>query len=181
MTSGGSTRGRRLALAGVGVALVAVVAAVTLSVSGGDRGTSLAPQGQRVPAPDVVFTLADGERRSLKSFRGRPVVLAFVLPFCATCIDTLRALDEVAETHPDDSVIPIAVNVGLSGAGDLRDFAADVGATKALYVGDPGLRATTAFDVVEADTVVVIDPEGRVTARGLTLPATTILEAIAAI
>lgn len=178
--SGGPMRGRRLALAGVGVALVAVVAAVALSVSAGGGGTSVAPQERRAPAPDIAFTLADGERRSLSSFRGHPVVVAFVLPYCATCIDTLRTLDAVAEAYPDGSAVPIAVNVGSSGAGDLRDFAEDVGATKALYVGDPGLRGATAFGIDEVDTVVVIDSEGRVVVRGPGLSTKTILGAIAA-
>lgn len=180
MTSGGPTRARRLALAGVGVALVAVVIAVALSVNAGGGETSVAPQARRAPAPDVAFTLADGEKRSLQSFRGHPVVVAFVLPYCATCVDTLRTLDAVAEAHPDGSAVPIAVNAGLSGASDLRTFAADVGATKALYVGDPGLRGAKAFGIDEVDTVVVIDSEGRVVARGPGLSTKTILGAIAA-
>ncbi len=160
--SAGSRRGRALAVAGIGVALVAVVVAVVFSVSAGGGGGSVAPQAERPATPDVAFTLGEGERRSLKSFRGRPVVVAFVLPYCGTCIDTLRMLDDVAEAHPDGSAVAIAVNVGLSGA------------------ADPGLRGASAFGVDEADTVVVIDSDGRVITRGARLSTKDVLGAIAA-
>jgi hypothetical protein len=176
-----SRRARALALGGLGAALVAVAVAVALSLSArGGEGGAVAPAAERPRAPDVAFTLAGGERRALASFRGRPAVLGFVLPYCASCIETLRALDAVAEAHSNRSVVPIAVNTGLSGAGELREFAADVGASKALYVGDPDLAATSAFGVTEVDTVIVIDAEGRVLARGPRLSAQAILQAIRA-
>lgn len=172
-------RGRRLALAALGLALAGVVAAVALALGRGGGGAAVTPATERAAAPAATFVLEDGARRSLASFRGRPAVVAFVLPYCATCIDTLRMLDTVAAERPGQAA-PIAVSVGTGGAGQLRAFAADVGATKALYVADPGFRAAQALGVTEVDTVVVIDAAGRVVTRGPQLSAGTVLGALAA-
>lgn len=155
-------------LGGVGRTLVVHAAAVP----------DLRPVATRPAAPDVALALEGGGRRPLASFRGRPVVIAFVQPYCATCIPTLRTLDAVARAHPDGSVIPIALNVGVGGPGDLRSFAASVGVTHPLFANDPGLRVANAFGVQELETFVVIDAQGRVVTRGVGLPQSTVLSAV---
>ena len=144
--------------------------------SGG--GASVRPVATRPAAPDVAVALEGGGRRSLASFRGRPVVIGFVQPYCASCITTLKTLDAVARVHPDGSVISIALNVGVGGPGDLRGFAASVGVTLPLFANDPSLRVANAFGVQELETFVVIDPQGRVAARGVALSEGTVLSAV---
>ena len=102
-------RRRSLILAGVGVALVG---------TGGRRRPQRHPErrrrlreasGDTARRPDVAVALEGGGRRSLASFRGHPVVIGFVQPYCTTCITTLKTLDAVARAHPDGSVIRAGV------------------------------------------------------------------------
>lgn len=173
-----SPRRRRALLAGIGVVLLGLTAVVVLSVSRSGGGALVAPEATRPAAPAVTLALVGGGRRSLASFHGHSVVIGFVQPYCTSCIPTLRTLDAVARAHPDGSVVPIALNVGLGGARNLRTFAASVGATRPLFAADPGFRAADAFDVQELETFVVLDPRGRVVTRGVGLSTQTVLGAL---
>ena len=103
--------------------LVAVfsLGAIVLAAPGDDDNDSVAsgssrfegavmPDGLR--APDFTLTNQDGERISMKSFRGRPVIVTFLYTTCEdTCplqAQTVRgALDELGEDVP---AIAVAVD-----------------------------------------------------------------------
>ncbi len=71
---------RRLALP----AILAVAAVIAVSVA------LLLPSS--APPPDTEFTLLDGRKVTLRSLRGRPVLLSFWATTCGPCIEELPDL-----------------------------------------------------------------------------------------
>ena len=77
------------------------VGIITLALVAGSAVFWLQPNTQ-APAPDVTFSLIDGSRLSLRSLRGKPVVVFFWASTCKTCIEKTPALNRLyQQLHPD--------------------------------------------------------------------------------
>lgn len=62
-------------------------------------------------APDFVLTLFDGERLSLSSLRGRPVVLNFWASWCPPCKQEAPVLERGWRAYQDKGVIFLGIDV----------------------------------------------------------------------
>jgi peroxiredoxin len=100
-----------MAAAAVGVALVMGI----LVANGG-----VARIG--TPAPDFTLRLLTGEDLTLKSLRGRPVVLTFWAPNCQHCRQGLPVLARIARRFQDQGIAFISMGVSWETLADTVQF-----------------------------------------------------------
>ena len=125
---------------------------------GGDDSEPL-DQGGRTPAPAIsVPALDGGERVTLASRLGRPVVLNFWASWCEPCVREMPALVEFANETPGIDVVGLAVS---DLPADSRRFAEEVGITFDLGIDRDG-EVAREYGATGLPVTVVIDPEGRV-------------------
>ncbi|MFG1678051.1 TlpA family protein disulfide reductase [Micromonospora sp. NPDC049282] len=106
----------------------------------------------------------DGTAFSAAALAGRPVVLWFWAPWCATCASQAWTVAEIAPKYRD--TVPI---VGVAGLGEqkaMKEFVTefDLGGTPQL--DDRAGAVWRRFRVAEQSTFVVLDRDGKVVHQG---------------
>ncbi|MGS2615905.1 redoxin domain-containing protein [Micromonospora sp. LZ34] len=163
------------------VLLVAVLLGAASCAGGADPAgpaEAAAATGGREPSPTgsvsaparVPDTLAftattlDGTAFSGGALAGRPVVLWFWAPWCATCASQAWTVAEVAPKYRD--TVPI---VGVAGLGEqraMRDFVTEFELAGTPQLDDRAGALWRRFEVVEQSTFVIIDRDGKVVHQG---------------
>ncbi|MEW2591003.1 redoxin family protein [Micromonospora aurantiaca] len=131
------------------------------SPSAGPASASPAP----VPAA-LSFTgkTLDGTAFDAAALAGRPVVLWFWAPWCATCASQAWTVAEIAPTYRD--TVPI---VGVAGLGEqkaMKSFVTEFDLGGTTQIDDRAGALWRRFKVAEQSTFVVLDRTGRVVHQG---------------
>lgn len=103
-----------------------------------------------------------GNRLALSDQRGQVVLLDFWASWCAPCRVQAPILEQFAAKHADDGVTVIGVNTGDAEPAAM-DFIRNVGITYPVVFDEQGL-VSRAFGASELPTLVVITPDGKVSA-----------------
>ncbi|RKN51024.1 TlpA family protein disulfide reductase [Micromonospora endolithica] len=184
--SGGTTRARRagtaavlagtlLAGAACGTAEPAPPAgAASAPAPGGvdasPTGTPAAPAGTpTAPAvlPESLRFAAknlDGTPFDTAALAGKPVVLWFWAPWCATCASQAWTIAEVAPAYRD--TVPV---IGVAGLGEqraMKDFVTEFELAGVPQIEDRRGALWRRFEVVEQSTFVILDRTGTIIHRG---------------
>jgi len=174
------------------IGLVLVLMVILLALEGLGGGTTPGGQsgqqggggggGQELPMA-LDFTLRDiyGHQFSLSDFRGKVVILDFFATYCKPCKTQVEELKEVKRQFGDEVVI-ISISVSPEDTNEvLRSYAEENGITWRVARDTAGVG--DAYNVLYLPTLVVVDPEGRITARhvGLTDSETLAKEVEAAL
>ncbi|MEU1838554.1 TlpA family protein disulfide reductase [Micromonospora chersina] len=173
---------RRLVTAAV---LAATLPGAASCAVGPDRATPVgvvaaaspaaAPAGSASPAAPVVpvrvpetlsFTAKtlDGTAFSAAALAGKPVVLWFWAPWCATCASQAWTVAEIAPKYRD--TVPI---VGVAGLGEqkaMKEFVTEFDLAGTPQLDDRSGTLWRRFEVVEQSTFVIVDRDGRVVHQG---------------
>ncbi|SCL70346.1 TlpA family protein disulfide reductase [Micromonospora chersina] len=134
-----------------------------------------APAGSPSPAAPVVparvpetlsFTAKtlDGTAFSAAALAGKPVVLWFWAPWCATCASQAWTVAEIAPRYRD--TVPI---VGVAGLGEqkaMKEFVTEFDLAGTPQLDDRSGTLWRRFEVVEQSTFVIVDRNGRVVHQG---------------
>ncbi|NLU79047.1 redoxin domain-containing protein [Micromonospora sp. HNM0581] len=130
-----------------------------------DAGSpSTAPAG---PVPDTLRftgTTLDGATFDAATLAGRPVVLWFWAPWCATCASQAWTIAEIEPGFRD--TVPI---IGVAGLGErkaMTDFVTEFELGPMPQIEDRAGEIWRRFEVVEQSTFVIIDRDGRVIHQG---------------
>ena len=114
------------------------------------------------PVPDIEVELIDGERRRLRDFAGKVLVLAFWAVWCEPCADELPLLQALDDAERKNGLAILTVNVN-----DPDDAAQQF--AWALNLRMPIARYSPpiedAFHVRALPTVIVFDAHGRLRKR----------------
>ncbi|GGM49238.1 thiol:disulfide interchange protein [Micromonospora sonchi] len=127
-------------------------------------GTASPPTGA---VPDTLrFTgqTLDGAAFDAATLAGRPVVLWFWAPWCATCASQAWTVAEIAPGFRDR--VPI---IGIAGLGEqqaMKDFVTEFELGPVPQLDDRKGVLWRRFEVVEQSTFVIIDRNGRVIHQG---------------
>ncbi|MFC4150491.1 redoxin domain-containing protein [Micromonospora mangrovi] len=139
----------------------------TASAVAAPTGTPAAPPVVPARVPETLTFSAktlDGTTFSAARLAGKPVVLWFWAPWCATCASQAWTVAEIAPKYRD--TVPI---IGVAGLGEqkaMKEFVAefDLGGTPQL--DDRAGALWRRFEVVEQSTFLIIDRDGRVVQQG---------------
>ncbi|WFE41690.1 redoxin domain-containing protein [Micromonospora sp. WMMD998] len=106
----------------------------------------------------------DGTAFSAAALAGRPVVLWFWAPWCATCASQAWTVAEIAPKYRD--TVPI---VGVAGLGEqkaMKEFVTEFDLAGTPQLDDRAGAVWRRFKVVEQSTFVVLDRDGKVIHQG---------------
>jgi peroxiredoxin len=148
----GQLRQRRWARWGIDLA---VLAALALGIGAWQTRSHLS-RGQ---APAAVLATLDGERVSLDSLRGKPVVLAFWAPWCSVCAAESQNLSWVRSMVGDRARV-VSVAASFENPGQVRAYVRDHGVDYHVLLGDDALLR--AFHVEVFPTTYFLGADGRV-------------------
>jgi thiol-disulfide isomerase/thioredoxin len=163
------TRGPRSMLA---VALVAALLG-TAGCAGVRRTPRAAARPAPAPAatrPAVPATLAftgrtlDGAPFDAATLAGRPTVLWFWAPWCATCASEASTVTDTAAAYGDRLGV-----VGVAGMGDnkaMHQFVTDLDVAGVTNLDDSGGVVWRRFGITQQSVYVVLDRQGRVVHNG---------------
>ncbi|MGK5441685.1 TlpA family protein disulfide reductase [Micromonospora sp. URMC 105] len=146
---------------------VAVPAATASPLPTGPTPASPAAPAAPGRVPDTLrFTAKtlDGTAFSAAELAGRPVVLWFWAPWCATCASQAWTVAEIAPKYRD--TVPI---VGVAGLGEqraMKDFVEEFDLAGTPQLDDRAGALWRRFEVVEQSTFLVIDRDGKVVHQG---------------
>ncbi|MFF4939012.1 redoxin family protein [Micromonospora sp. NPDC000729] len=125
------------------------------------------PSASPAPAPAALsFTgkTLDGTAFDAAALAGRPVVLWFWAPWCATCASQAWTVAEIAPSYRD--TVPI---VGVAGLGEqkaMKSFVTEFDLGGTTQIDDRAGALWRRFKVAEQSTFVVLDRTGRVVHKG---------------
>jgi thiol-disulfide isomerase/thioredoxin len=105
-----------------------------------------------------------GRRYEAAALAGRPAVLWFWAPWCATCAGQAASITEVAEQYGDRLGV-----LGVAGLGDKKamdEFVTDLEVGGVTHLNDKAGAVWRRFSVTEQSTYVLIDRDGRLVHRG---------------
>ncbi|HEX4956098.1 MAG TPA: TlpA disulfide reductase family protein [Thermoanaerobaculia bacterium] len=150
--------------------VLSVLALVTLASFSaacvGGTGSAATSSRVRVGSPAPAFQLAalTGGEVSLASLEGKVVLLDFWATWCGPCHEQAKILKEIYAEVPRESTEFLAVNSGE----DLETVQRFASATPFPYpvLLDPEDHLGSKLQVVALPTLVIIDPEGRVSYLG---------------
>jgi thiol-disulfide isomerase/thioredoxin len=148
----------------VNLRAVAVVLAAGLLVL---TGCAAAPAAPAVAVPDALnFTgrTLDGATFEGSTLAGRPAVLWFWAPWCATCAGEAQSINDLKGEYGDRLGI-----VGIAGMGnneDMHRFVTDLDVTTVPNLDDQAGVLWRRFGITEQSTYVVIDRSGSVVTTG---------------
>jgi thiol-disulfide isomerase/thioredoxin len=106
----------------------------------------------------------DGATFDASTLAGRPALLWFWAPWCATCASEAQSINDLKDEYGDRLAI-----LGIAGMGNNKDmhrFVAELDVTKVPNLDDQAGVLWRRFGITEQSTYVVIDRSGTVVATG---------------
>ncbi len=113
--------------------------------------------------PTTPFLLKNGERRSLRDYPGRPVVVTFWATWCGPCAREMPELDDMAADLPEVAFAPLALDRHES-IRKIENYYRRHQIRSLLPAVDSGQSLARAFGVPGTPTSLVIDGGGGVRA-----------------
>jgi peroxiredoxin len=142
--------------------LPALLTAAALALSGCGAGArSGATAAAAANALDFTGTTLDGAKFDAAGLKGKPVVLWFWAPWCASCASEAQTLTDVVPQYKGKVDI-----IGVAGMGkeaEMKKFVADYKVGSFPHLSDGAGTVWKKFGVTEQSTYVLIDRAGKVT------------------
>lgn len=110
-------------------------------------------------APDFEWVTPAGELKRLTDLRGSTVVINFWATWCEPCLEEMPALDRVAASEPQLTVLALDLD---ESADKVDGFIDSYGLTHIVPVIDAGKKVFTSYGVVSLPSTFFIAPDGRV-------------------
>jgi cytochrome c biogenesis protein CcmG, thiol:disulfide interchange protein DsbE len=149
---------------GLGLVLVAVAGFLAIPRAAEQVRASeglVVPVAVNYPAREVFLTDLDGNPVSFADYAGQVILYNAWATWCPPCKAEMPILQAYYEKHRDKGFVIIAIEDGLQGNVDVKDFVADYGLTFPVWP-DPTFKAAKAYGVTALPTSFVIDREGMV-------------------
>ncbi|HEV7896382.1 MAG TPA: redoxin family protein [Planosporangium sp.] len=160
-----------VALAGCGAGGVAATGSGSADSAASATSHASATAGAVPATPGVVpatlaftATTLDGKAFDGASLAGRPVVLWFWAPWCATCAGQAASVSELAAEYKGKVDI-----VGVAGMGDEKEmhaFVSDLGVGAVTHLSDKAGVVWKRFGVTQQSVYVLLDRSGKVVVKG---------------
>lgn len=125
------------------------------------------PSAAPAPVPDVLRftgTTLTGSAFDATRLAGRPVVLWFWAPWCATCASQAWTVAEIAPRYRD--TVPIVGVAGLGEQRDMKNFVSEFDLGDMPQIDDRKGALWKRFTVTEQSIFVIIDRDGTIVHQG---------------
>jgi thiol-disulfide isomerase/thioredoxin len=147
---------------GVRRTAVALAAVVLLLVGGCARPRATVAAG--VGTLDFTGTTLDGVAFDASTMAGRPAILWFWAPWCATCASEAQSIDGLHSEYGDRLAV-----LGIAGLGDntaMHQFVTDLQVTGVPHLDDGTGVLWRRFGITEQSSYVLVDRAGRIVLTG---------------
>jgi len=119
-------------------------------------------------APESVLTFAgkliDGEPFDAATLRGKPALLWFWAPWCATCAGQASSVKEVQDTYAGElGVLGIA---GMGSNAEMHEFVSDLEIPDVRALDDEAGVVWRRFGITQQSSYVLVDRSGKVVTNG---------------
>jgi len=148
-----------LAAAGLGVALL----------QGG---------GRRMPAPQVSYTLLDGQQTSTEQLLGQVVLVNFWATSCSTCVGEMPQIEATFDRFRGRGYQTLAVAMSYDAPALVARFAETRRLPFGVVIDNTGEIAHRFGDVQLTPTSFLIDKRGQIVARHVGAPDFVALQAL---
>ncbi|HEY0000557.1 MAG TPA: redoxin family protein [Actinoplanes sp.] len=109
-------------------------------------------------------TTLDGKAYDASALAGKPAILWFWAPWCATCASEAQSVADLADKYRDRLGI-----LGIAGMGDnkaMHEFVSDLEVGAVPHLDDGAGRLWKRFKIAEQSTYVLVDRAGKVVRTG---------------
>jgi thiol-disulfide isomerase/thioredoxin len=128
---------------------------------------STAPAAGKVAEAGVLsFTgkLIDGQAFDAKTLAGKPALLWFWAPWCATCAGQASSVQEMQQTYGDRlGVLGIA---GMGSNAEMHEFVSDLEIPDVRTLDDEAGVVWRKFGITQQSTYVLLDRSGTIVTNG---------------
>ncbi len=127
-------------------------------------------EGAEQKAGPVPATLAfsgttlDGKAFDAASFAGKPTVLWFWAPWCATCFGQAASVSDMQDEF--GTKVNLLGVAGLGDAGAMKEFVTEGQVGDVTHLNDQAGAVWKKFKITEQSTYVFIDRDGKVLSKG---------------
>ncbi|RME43502.1 MAG: hypothetical protein D6791_15285 [Chloroflexi bacterium] len=142
------------------------------SLAGIDNANALPEPGH--PAPNFAFRLPDGSSVTLADYRGQPVLINFWASWCGPCRLEMPELVKAYETHKDDGLVVLEVNVAESNE-TVAAFVAEFNMTMPVII-DARQEVMALYKTQSLPSSFFVDRDGIVQRRWIGFLDSQILE-----
>jgi peroxiredoxin len=173
------TRRRKLAVAGWAIVGAVVVAALWRLPEGWTtRVTALGPGFSNAPAPDIAYTLLDGQSQRLDALRGHVLLVNFWATSCVTCVAEMPQLVATQTRLHQRGLRTLAVAMAYDAPANVVRFVQNRQLPLPVVIDNLGTMARAFGDVQATPTTFVIDRQGIVVQRIVGAPDFKALDAL---
>jgi thiol-disulfide isomerase/thioredoxin len=139
---------------------VALAAAVLLLGSGSGCGSPAPPKTATAGTLAFTGTTLDGAAFDAATLAGKPAILWFWAPWCATCASEAQSINDLKDEYGDRLAV-----LGIAGMGDnkaMHQFVSDLEVTKVPNLDDQQGVLWKRFGITEQSTYVLVDKAGKI-------------------
>jgi thiol-disulfide isomerase/thioredoxin len=129
--------------------------------------TAFIVRPERLPAPDLKFTTASGEAKSLNDWRGRVVLVNLWATWCAPCRKEMPSLSALERQMGSKDFEVIAISLDRKGAAAAQSYLKETGATDLALFLDPSAATLDQLQAIGLPASVLIDRRGNEIGRML--------------
>jgi thiol-disulfide isomerase/thioredoxin len=109
-------------------------------------------------------TTLDGATFDASSLAGKPAILWFWAPWCATCAGEAQTISSIRDKYGDQLGI-----LGIAGMGDnkaMHEFVSDLDVAAVPHLDDQAGKVWKRFGITEQSTYVLLDRAGKIVRTG---------------
>jgi thiol-disulfide isomerase/thioredoxin len=136
-----------------------------LPVAAGASAPAPAPAAPGAVPASLKFTgtTLDGKAFDAATMAGKPTILWFWAPWCATCASEAMSISDLRDEYADRlNILGIA---GMGSNADMHEFVTDLEVGAVPHLDDEPGKLWKKFGVTEQSTYVILDRAGAVVAR----------------
>ncbi|MDI6101136.1 redoxin domain-containing protein [Actinoplanes sp. NEAU-A12] len=109
-------------------------------------------------------TTVAGQKFDAASLAGKPAILWFWAPWCATCASEAQSLADIHQEYGQKlGILGVA---GLGSTADMKDFVSDFELGALPHLNDSGGKVWKRFGIAQQSWYVMLDSRGEIVFRG---------------